>query len=127
MENVPNGIIQIGNHVLYHVAVANEHEHLTVEPRQVLFLVLVVPVQHWNAPPNNVIRINVLFGRPDRGRTALSRVRLAFDHEWFHVFIILEKWKENFVKNHRDHFYQNAVIQISHARNGLTPIGLTVP
>ena len=127
MENVQNGIIQIGNHVLYHVAVANEQEHLTVEPRQVLFLVLVVPVQLWNAPPNNVILINVLFGQPDRGRTALSRVRLAFGHEWFHVFIILEKLKENFVKNHRDHFYQSAVIQIFHARNGLTPNGLTVP
>ena len=127
MENVPNGIIQIGNNVLYHVAVANEHEHLTVEPRQVLFLVPVVLVQHWNAPPNNVILINVLFGQPDLGRTVLSRVRLAFGHEWFHVFIILEKWKENFAKNHQDHFYLNAVIQIFHARNGLTPNGLTVP
>ena len=109
------------------MAVANEQEHLTVEPRQVLFLVLVVPAQHWNAPPNNVILINVLFGRPDHGRTVLSRVRLAFGHEWFHVFIILEKLKENFAKNHRGHFYLNAVIQISHAQNGLIPNGPTVP
>ena len=127
VENAQNGIILIGHHVLYHVGVVSEQEHSTVVPRLALFLVLGVLVRYWNIPAKSVTRTNARFGRLVHGRTVQSRVRLGYDHEWFRVFIILEKWKENSAKNHRDQFYPNDVILIFLARNGLILIGPTVP
>ena len=76
---------------------------------------------------NNVILINVPFGRPVHGRTVQNRVKLDYGHVWFHVFIIQEKLRESSVKIRQDQFYLSDAIQIYLALNGLIPNGPTVP